>query len=485
MALTDRQIALYTDLLYKKVAAGVSTSNPDTPYFEQPIAGRSFVDLKQIWAQSDQIPDTAQEIQGVVAYISVLSLTPINGFPLSYWFGTHKKIIPFNYGDGTSYNYVLQTNSGDPIFAGANEWYLDPDTGVLTFVDGNPPGVDPSNPPKISCYEYIGKTAADTGIGGGSGTSNSIGEWQDSVLGFSDSLNNSGTSGMMFDIYKDVNLTQLVAQVPLSNGLRIIHIGNTVPSVPIYDIDNDTVTYLDVENNDILTYWDATENNTNNSGWVLFRPTTGTFTSIDYNLNSIIRFTGTEWITQSFEKTVPTEIELIPENNLPEINDWQILTNTKIPEIPSVKDTELYVNNINTIDIDPKRAYAFGTVTTTDVSSQITPDTQVSFKSAPGIFYLGQMLKITTPAYGFVNIIKINYDSVNNVDTVIVSSNTGATITGVSTLDTVNIADNILDAISNANNILNDVIMFWHSVNAGYQIENDDSLIFKFNITDV
>jgi len=480
MAITDRQNQLYTDLLFKKIAAGVSNSNPDTPYFEQPITGRSFVDLSQIWIDSNKIPTVAQEVPNVVKYLSVVQLTPINGFPLSYWFGVPKRIIPFNYGDGTSYSYVLQTGGGDPIFSGANEWYLDPDTGVLTFMDGNPPGVDPSNPPYISCYEYIGLTADDTGWGGGSGSNNgSIGEWQDSVLGYSNSLSNSTAGQTTIDIYKDTELTEYAATVTITNGTRFIHIGPDALNLPIYNPETDTTTNGSIVENQIATYWDAAANSTNNGGWILYTPTTGTFSSVDYNLHSIIRFDSSTWINQYFEKTIPNEIELIPEASAPEINDWQILTNTKLPLIPSVIDTELYINNIKTIEIEPRRAYAFGTVTTVDASGDITNGAPQSFEIVnAGTFYVGQILKITTPNYGYVNIISID----NNI--AIVSSNVGSNITGISTLDTINIADNILDAVANANNNLDNVLMFWHSVNAGYHIENDDIIMFKFNVSE-
>ncbi len=481
MALTDRQIQLYTDLLFKKIAAGVSNSNPDTPYFEQPIAGRSFVDLKQIWIDSNKIPDVAQEVPNVVKYLSVVQLTPINGFPLSYWFGTQKSIIPFNYGDGISYNYILQTSAGDPIFSGTNEWYLDPDTGVLTFLDGNPPGIDQNNPPYISCYEYIGLTANDTGWGGGGGgvSTFSNGEWQDSILGFSDSLSSTGTSGAIFDIYKDYGLQELVAQLPVTNGFRIIHVGNSISNVPVYNMDTDTTTLDSVYVNDLITYWDATTNGTDNGGWIIFRPTTGTFTSGDYDETSLQRFNGVEWIIQSFEKTIPTEIKLVPEVSIAEINDWQVLTNTKLPVIPTVITTELFVNNIKTVDIEPNRAYAFGTVTTTDISGSIFNGTNVSFDVPDSsLFSLGQVLKITTPAYGFVNIVAINGN------TIVVSSNVAITITGVSTIDNINIADDVLQAVKDANNNLDNVIMFWHSVNAGYHIENDDVLMFNFNVSE-
>lgn len=480
MAITPRQNELYTDLLFKKIAAGVSDSNPDTPYFEQPITGRTFVDLTQIWAQSDQIPNTAAPVIGVVEQLVSVQMTPISGFPLSYWFGTKKAIIPFNYGDQTSYVYILQTSTSDPIFLGINEWYVDPDTGVLTFLDGNPPGVSHASPPVITCWEYVGLTAQDTGLGGGGGGgTGSIGEWQDSVLGFSDSLSTAGTNGAMFEIYTNPDLLGDPITFPLTNGLRYIHIGFQVNNVPIYDPETDETTLGTVLGNDILTYWDAVANGTTNGGWLLFRPTPGTFSSVDTNHNSIIRFSGGAWINQYFEKTVPREMKLVPEASDASINDWQILSNTTISEMPSIIDTTVYVNNVKINDIEPGVGYKWGTTILTDVSSLITNGTNTTFDviggggTNAGPFYIGQVLNVTAPGYGFVNVIAIENA------TVTVSNDVGAPITNVSSV-AVTVFDDVLLAISDAGGVLSNVYVFWNSGNTGYGIELDDELTLEF-----
>src|SRR5690606_3037892 len=72
-------------------------------------------------------------------------------------------IIPFNYGDGT-YNYQLFLNNGTtPIPLGANNWFLDPVSGVLTFFDGLPSGVTESLPPKLTAYVYKGRKGEISG----------------------------------------------------------------------------------------------------------------------------------------------------------------------------------------------------------------------------------------------------------------------------------------------------------------------------------
>lgn len=491
MSLTPEQNTLYTDLLFKKVATGKSTSDPDKPYFEEPVNGRSFVELSQIWAQSDQIPNVAAEVPGVVVKLVKVPLIGITGYDLSFWFGVKKSIIPFNFGNGTSYVYSIETESDDPIFSGTNEWYLDPDTGVLTFLAGlgGLPGISHAHPPKITCYEYIGLTANDTGLGGGGGGGGgSIGEWQDSVLGFSDSLSSpsAGTSGLTIDLYADPALTSFRTQIPISNGTRFIHVGTQMNDQDIYDEENDETNLGPILPNVILTWWDATVNGTTNGGWIVYNPTTGTFSSVDLSNNSIVRYTGSVWITQYFEKTIPREMRLIPEESLADINDWQVLSNTKIIDYPSIEDTELHVNNVRTVEIGATPAYAFGTTFPTDVSAQIANGTNTTFESvgvsgtngtsgtAAG-FYIGQVLQVTVPAYGLVNVVDIT----GNIVTV--SSDVGNPITGVSTVS-INIAANILEAISNASGVLDNITIFWNSVNAGYYIENDDDLIFNYNV---
>lgn len=484
MSLTPEQNTLYTDLLFKKVATGKSTSDPDKPYFEEPVNGRSFVDLSQIWAQSDQIPNVAAEVPGVVLKIVKQSLIGITGYDLSFWFGSKKSIIPFNFGDGISYVYSLETQAGDPIFSGTNEWYLDPDTGVLTFLAGlgGLPGISHANPPVITCYEYIGLTAHDTGLGGGGsgGGGGSIGEWQDSVLGFSDSLNAAGTSGLFIDIYADPALTIFRTQLPVTNGTRFIHIGVQLNDQPIYEEEEDETNLGPILPNAILTWWDATANGTTNGGWIVYNPTTGTFSSVDLSNNSVIRYTGSAWITQYFEKTIPREMKMVPEAALDAIDDWQVLSNTKLAEYPSIDDTELFVNNVRTVEIGNTPAYAFGTTIPTDVTSQITNGTNTTFEivggsGTSGAFYIGQVLLITIPAYGLVNVI----DVTGNIVTV--SSDVGSAISGVSTVE-INIAANILEAINNAAGILTNITIFWHSGNSGYYIESDDDLVFNYSV---
>jgi hypothetical protein len=60
--------------------------------------------------------------------------------------------IPFNYGDGTSYNYSVRDSIGGTISFGQGDWIVDTDAGLLTFYSTVPSNM----PPTISFYKYVG-----------------------------------------------------------------------------------------------------------------------------------------------------------------------------------------------------------------------------------------------------------------------------------------------------------------------------------------
>jgi hypothetical protein len=73
-------------------------------------------------------------------------------------------IIPYFYGDATSYNITLKDNTSTTLLFGDPEsgsWIMDTDSGVLTFYDDvrlENITVDAENPPRISYWRYEGLT---------------------------------------------------------------------------------------------------------------------------------------------------------------------------------------------------------------------------------------------------------------------------------------------------------------------------------------
>ena len=168
MALTASQIA---SRLFKK-SLGAGETKVTREFFNEPIRGRDFVVTSQIWSESDLIPNIAPTLSpgasaGVVQYFVQETLTHVAGSDnLSYYSSNLVNSIPFNYGDGVSYNYTLYKNNGTQIFAGDGEWLVDNSAGLLTFYGTLPSLVNSSLPPKITFYRYIGNSGLGFDAGG-------------------------------------------------------------------------------------------------------------------------------------------------------------------------------------------------------------------------------------------------------------------------------------------------------------------------------
>jgi hypothetical protein len=158
MALTATQQAL---LLFKKLM-GKGSANPAFDFYEEPVNARPIVVPAQIWKQADLIPSTAPGASaGVVTKYVDQALTAIAGTAnRAYSHANLIDAIPFNYGDGTSYNYTVKDSGGAAIPFGTGDWVVDPDAGTLTFYGTVPPNM----PPTISFWKYSGTK----GVGSGS-----------------------------------------------------------------------------------------------------------------------------------------------------------------------------------------------------------------------------------------------------------------------------------------------------------------------------
>lgn len=404
MALNANQIS---DILFKKVAAGKATTEFGRFYGngEESYSARSFVDLSQIWAQSNLIPTTAAVVSNVVSLVNV-QLINIPG-SASFTHPSLKNVIPFNYGDGSSYAYSLrQNNNSTAIPPGVNDWYLDTETGVLTFFANDtatpgapgtlPTGVTTSSGPYITCYTYIGKTALDTGLsGGGSGGNISMGEWQDSVDSF-------------------------ITVLPIShmNGDRYIWNATSGTAANIIDVNTSDITLGTINFNDIIEWYSAS---TSGSGWVITPATMGMFTSIDSLSNAIYYYnTTTKWTKYEGEKTYPTELNLVPQNTFTQDtgNYDHVISDITIAQNGTPNsDYNLSINGVKTNDnyytILPLTSRAL-----TYVSSTTTTITVSSIGSA----VVGDPIKITASG----NIWRV----INNIASNVITF-TGTPITGI------------------------------------------------------
>lgn len=378
MALSSAQIA---EILFKKVAAGKATTQLGRFFGngEEPYSGRSFVDLGQIWVQSDLIPSTAAVVPNVVAQITNLQLTNIPG-SASFTHASLKNVIPFNYGDGSSYAYTIKQNDGSTVIPpGINDWFLDTETGVLTFFLNDtsstgdsgtlPTGVTTGSGPYITCYKYIGKTALDTGLSGGGGSSSiSMGEWQDSV-------------------------NSLITTLPGSpvDGDRYIWNATSGTSASIINISTSVVTTGTINPYDIIEWYAASSGT---AGWTHTAASMGMFTSVDTLSNSVYFFnTTTKWTKYEGEKTYPTELDLVAQDTFAMATGYDhVISDTTIAYdgTPST-DANFFVNGVKLKDTQ----FSLVALTSKALSYSSSTTTDVTFASISGVAN-GDPIKLTT-----------------------------------------------------------------------------------------
>jgi hypothetical protein len=145
------------DILFKEKFNKSSTLTTKNVYEE--INTFRPIYLNQLYCTS--IPNTPAVSYGspgtdgsVTTFVDqVLSWLPGT---ISFQHNNLKNSIPYNFGDGTSYNYVLKRSDNTVINFSENNWVVDNFSGILTFLGGFPTNVSSSLLPKISFFKYIG-----------------------------------------------------------------------------------------------------------------------------------------------------------------------------------------------------------------------------------------------------------------------------------------------------------------------------------------
>lgn len=303
------------------------------------LDGRNIVELDQIWVESKSIPATATLVVGIVGQVVDVILPGLIGVDNSYKSVNLVNIIPEYFGDKISYQYVVKNSVGGVIDLKAVHGYIDPLSGTLTFINGNPPDVSHILPPSITCYRYIGRTAEDTGIGGGGGgsTGTTSSQWQDSVIDFTEFIPGApilgdryifdGTSGITTDIIVDEEI--------VSGNINI----------------DDIITWVDVSAGTNST----AGTNSLLEAWAVYTPKNGTFTSIDNFGNKIYYWTSiNKWGEYKDERTYPIEIELDPQYTYVNSGTYgfsHILSDTSIIEEATMNtDFNLHINGVKISD---------------------------------------------------------------------------------------------------------------------------------------
>lgn len=286
MAYTTDQLA---DLLFKKVITGKSTSDNNKAFFEESINSRKAIFAEDVWNQSSLIPTTApvlpaETISGVVQFKENIPLIPIPGTN-SFTTGI-VDIIPFNFGDG-SYDYVLKDGNGDRIAPGTADWFLDPDSGLVTFFDGGAIYgiVIATGTLTLTVYKYVGTKGVGGALVGGSGGSR---------------------AGWLAPALSQIDNTVFESLPAPTNGDRYLVTTTTGAVVDVYDPDAMTVTPGQIipANSVVERFDDGSD-----IGWIVdfngAAPSEGAALTILDEPGYLYQYYTGMWNQHSFERTIP------------------------------------------------------------------------------------------------------------------------------------------------------------------------------------
>lgn len=171
----------YTETLEQSPTQPSPLLSDGAAYYNEQFDGRAAIYSDQIWSESHLIPEEPPsdmqdgEQQGVIERVLDYQLTKVAGTNAAFQGDRLIDTIAFNFYKSPeglyTYQYEIKDGNGLPIFFGVQDWILDPDTGILVFNSGLGSLLSSlsTNPPKVSCYKYIGAKGLVGGSGSGSG----------------------------------------------------------------------------------------------------------------------------------------------------------------------------------------------------------------------------------------------------------------------------------------------------------------------------
>ena len=356
-------------------------------------------------------------------------------------------ILPFSFeGSGTVYRYQLYStknnSSADATWStdytltnevafGANDWFFDNDSCILNFLDETlPSGITTSSTLYIRCYRYIG-SVGDFATTTGSSNTNSIGDWQDSVLSFLDNASSlNSLTDINFYYYVTTNFSSFViGNILKYNGTSwiVYNVNNNdrfilknAITLSVYNTNTDVVNInISVSENNIVSWWSNTVNNTVNSGWVSLIPNVGWFTSIDSVIgnNNIYRYNGTTWLIQQFEQTIPVLYNKNM-NALVTVNDGDLACNIGVVNTPT-NDSYVQVT-INGVNVNIGNGYTGGVIDFDCLFVKDNPNITltnlntgyVEFASTHNISLNDYVILITNTGIYYKNIVVVNANNI-------------------------------------------------------------------------
>ena len=156
---------------FKNAVKQKPNTNPNLGWYEEEGSISHRISISSLWVDSDYIPLEAPTnlIQNkytitlgtvkvdVLEKIENLELTKVLGTPASFYNELLIDSIDPSYGSG--YDIILKDKNGETLPFGLNQWVVDGESGILSFLGGVPDGYE--QPFSVSFYRYIGRKGPD------------------------------------------------------------------------------------------------------------------------------------------------------------------------------------------------------------------------------------------------------------------------------------------------------------------------------------
>ena len=152
---------------FKNAVKQKPNTNQNLGWYEEEGTISHRVSISSLWVDSDNIPLEAPTnlIQNkyivpfgdaqveVLEKIEDLELSKVIGTPASFYNELLIDSIDPSYGSG--YDIILKDKNGEVVPFGLNQWLVDGESGILSFLGGIPTGYEA--PFKVTFYRYIGR----------------------------------------------------------------------------------------------------------------------------------------------------------------------------------------------------------------------------------------------------------------------------------------------------------------------------------------
>lgn len=247
---------------FKNAVKQKPNTNANLSWYEEAGDLSKRISIASLWIDSDRIPlEAPTDLVDSIYYVKLgnisfpvlqrfnnVELTKVAGTPASFY--SEHLIDSIDPSFGTGYGITLTDSTGEKIPFGLNQWVVDGESGILSFLAGVPAGY--KAPFKVSFFKYVGRKGLEglvttdgavpmaDGYTPVNGQQIATKEYVDSNLSTTDS-NIKKLTPKEPDTFKDKDL-----EIMWDNAVTGQLVTNTNPEIPVVYIDTEKTLRLKV-----------------------------------------------------------------------------------------------------------------------------------------------------------------------------------------------------------------------------------------------